>query len=56
MVLFLSHLGVIKGTPWILQLVFNKILTFPLDQCWAIIIIIIIIIIIAYSAQINIRI
>ena len=23
-----------KGTPWMLQLVFNKILTFPLDQFW----------------------
>ena len=30
----LESLGGKKGTPWMLQLVFNKILTFPLDQFW----------------------
>ena len=30
----MSHWGPKKGTHWMLQLVFNKILTFPLDQFW----------------------
>ena len=33
MVLFESSEGR-KRAPWTLQLVFNKILTFPLDQFW----------------------
>ena len=34
MVLHESLGGPKKGTPWILQLVFNKILTSPLEQFW----------------------